>query len=323
MSGAAFVVAELEGRYPLLRDVVVRVGGSAWEELPRALGFLLSAAESDTPQVCCILLPETESIGYLTAILLALSRLRTEFPALLQEYATRGLEYGQRVRVLPTGHVYRYEGLWPDSTDFFELRVLDASDRARRTFPVREILRLEPTERTLPKGKGATDLGRFELSALDRLVVFHAGGTTSLFKNHVLYLSARVEFEELASTLHLAHKADSKAEGGDPAVATIPWGHISADGRIEREDRYQRSGEPLIAITHAADHLAESCEILPRFSRYVIVNEAEKLARNLQAYDRIAGSQRLLIIASHRGTDAIGPLAERGCRVWRLSAAEV
>src|SRR5207249_10795398 len=65
-----------------------------------------------------------------------LSRLRTEFPALLQEYATRGLEYGQRVRVLPTGHVYRYGGLWPDSTDFFELRVLDASDRARRTFPV-------------------------------------------------------------------------------------------------------------------------------------------------------------------------------------------
>lgn len=324
MSSEALIADELGRRYPLLRELLVRAGtASPWEEFPTALGFLLAAAESDTPQVCCILLPETESIGYLTAILLALCKLGSEFPELLREYATRGLEYGQRVRVLPTGHVYKYGGLWPSSRDFFELRVLDAADRARRTFPVHEILRLERTERVLPKGKGATELGRFELSPLDRLIGIQTGGNTSLFRNHVLHLSARIEFEDLASNIHLASKADSGADVGDVPTGAIPWGQISADGRIEREDRYQRSGEPLVAVTHSADHLAEACEAAAKFSKYVIVSEAEKIARNLQAYDRIAGSQRLLIIASHRSAEAIAPLAERGCRVWRLSPAEL
>lgn len=324
MGGAAAISDEFGKRHPLLQELVVAdAPDSLWEALPRFLGFLLSAAESRSPQICCVLLPEMESVGYLTSTLLALSKLRAEFPDLLRGYATRDLEYGQKVRVLPHGYVYKYGGLWPSSTDFFELRVLNASDKARRTFPVDEILRLEPTERVLPKGKGATDLGQFRLSPLDRLIGIQTGGNTSLFRNHVFYLSARVEFEDLASTIRLARRVNAGAGAGNVSADIIPWGLISSDGRIEREDRYQRKDEPLIAVTHSVDYLADACEAAPRFSKFVIVNEAEKLSRNLQAYDRIAASQRVLIIASHRSVEAVDPLAERGATVWRLSAAEL
>jgi hypothetical protein len=323
MTAEAVLADELRKRYPLLLELVVqREGDPTWESFPGFLGFLLAAAETDRSQACCIVLPEAESTGYLTAVVLALSKLRSEFPDLLRDYATRGLEYGERVRVLPTGHVYKYGGLWPGLEDVFQLRVLNAVDRASRTFPVAEILRLEPTERVLPKGKGSTSLGHFELSPLDRLIGIQTGGNCSLFRNHVLYLPGRGEFQELLSSIRFACSPGADSAHGVSANA-IPWGQVSPEGKIERDDQYQRSGEPLVAITQSSDYLAEACELAAKLSKYVIVNEIEKLSRNLQAYDRIAASQRLLIVANHRSTDAIALLAERGCRVWPLSPSEL
>lgn len=281
----------------------------------------MAAAESRAPQICCVMLPEIETVGYLTAVLLALSKLQTEFPALLSEYARRGITVGQRVRVLPSGHVYRYAGVLPGYNESFKLEVVDASDKAWKTFAVSEILRLEPTERALPKGKGNTTLGTFELVDLDRLIGIHSGGNTSLFTNHVLYLSSRSDAQDLAASIVLARTGASGTHGVTGEV--VPWGHITADGIVERDDRYQRGGEPLIAVTHSPDHLAEACERVPPFSKLVIVNEADKIARNLQAYDRIVQKQNLLIIASHRSTDAVELLAARGCRVWRLSPSDI
>ncbi len=314
--------SEIEHRYPLLAKLVIgtRLAGR-WDRLPRFLGMLLAAAESSAPEICCILLPEIETVGYLTAMLLALSRLQGEFPSLLSEYARHGVQEGQHVRVLPHRYVYRYAGVLPGYQESFKLEVLDAGDKAWKTFPVSQILRLEPTEHAVPKGKGNTNLGSFELSDLDRLVGIQSGGNTSLFRNHVLYLSARAEAKDLAAAIELARA------GGGPVHSVggeaIAWGHIAPDGEVQRDDDYQRDGEPLIAVTHSPDHLAEACERAAPLSKVVIANEADKLARDLQAYDRIARTQKLLIIAGHRSVDAVEQLSERGCRVWRLSPAEV
>lgn len=315
---------ELARRYPLLQEIIAGTQhDECWDQLPRFLGFLLAAAESPGPQTCCILLPETESIGYLAAVLLALSKLRDEFPDLLRDYARKGLEVGQRVRVLPDNCVYQYGGVLPGHGDFFKLEVLDARDKAWKTFPVKEILRLEPTERSRPKGHGVTDLGQFELSTLDHLVGMQTGGNTSLFRNHVMFLTARLDFEQLSSAVVFGRRDRTRPEAEVVTGETIPWGYISSDGRIERDDRYQRAGEPLVAVTHSPDYLALACEACPPFTKFVIINEADKLAGNLQAYDRIAGTQRLLIVASHRSAESVGALAERGCLVWRLTPAEL
>jgi hypothetical protein len=313
---------EVERRYPLLAELVIgSCPGTQWNRLPRFLGLLLAAAESSAPEICLVLLPEIEAVGYLTAMLLALSRLQAEFPSLLHEYARRGLQVGQRVRVLPHGYVYGYAGVLGGYNESFKLDVLDANDKAWKTFPVAEILRLEPTERARPRGKGNTMLGSFELSNLDRLVGIQTGGNTSLFRNHVLYLSARAEAQDLAAAVAFARSGRDPVHG--VGGAGIPWGLISPDGAVQRDDDYQRSGEPLIAVTHSPDHLAAACEQAAPLSKLVIANDAEKLARNLQAYDRIAQTQRLLIIASHRSAEAAEQLGERGCRVWRLSPAEI
>ena len=314
--------SQIEWRYPLLAELVIGTRPrNRRDRLPRFLGMLVAAAESSAPEICCILLPEIETVGYLTATLLALSRLQAEFPSLVSDYARHGVEEGQRVRVLPTRHVYRYAGVLPGYHESFKLEVLNTGDKAWKTFPVSQILRLEPTEHAFPKGKGNTNLGGFELSDLDRLIGIQSGGNTSLFRNHVLYLSARAEAKDLAAAIELA-----RAEGGPVSGVggeAIPWGHIAPDGEVQRDDDYQRDGEPLVAVTHSPDHLAEACERAAPLSKVVIANEADKLARNLQAYDRIARTQKLLIIASHRSADAVEPLGERGCRVWRLSPAEI
>lgn len=313
---------EMERRYPLLAELVIGTQlASRRIRAPRFLGILLAAAESTAPEICCMSLPETEAVGYLTAMMLALSRLRAEFPSLLKEYARRGLEEGQRVRVLPHRYVYRYGGVLPGYDDSFKLEALNASDKQWKTFPVNQILRLEPTEHGVPKGKGNTNLGSFELSGLDRLIGIHSGGNTSLFRNHVFYLSARAEARDLAAAIELARAGGDSGYGvGGEA---IPWGHIASDGEVQRDDDYQHDGEPLIAVTHSPDHLAAACERAAPFSKVVIVNEADKLARNLQAYDRIAQTQRLLIVVGHRGADAAEALRERGCLLWRLSPDEL
>ena len=81
---------------------------------------------------------------------LALARLQDEFPELVKNYAQTALRRRQRVKVKPSDYVYEYNGLWEGYSGFFRLKVMD--EEAYRTFPIAEVLRLEPTDRVRPKG---------------------------------------------------------------------------------------------------------------------------------------------------------------------------
>ena len=184
---------ELINRFPLLDCLTIRANSSSdFETFPYVLGILLAATESREKHYCCLLLPKTDGAAFSIAILLALSKLKEEFPALLANYAQTSFHRGEKVRVLPTKHVYEYIGLWPEHEHLFQLKVLDSSDIG--SFPVSEILRLEPTTRVRPKGKLNIKLGKFELCSLDHLINISTGGNRSFFKNHVLYLGSKNEF---------------------------------------------------------------------------------------------------------------------------------
>jgi hypothetical protein len=55
----------------------------------------------------------------------------------------------------------------------------------------------------------------------------------------------------------------------------------------------------------------------------VLVNDVERLARNLQAFDAIADTQIVVIIAEEAQHEHVRILRDRGCDVWRFSSEEV
>src|SRR5687768_13009902 len=98
-------------RYPFLADLRFSVGGVA-DTPPPVLALLLAAAEKRAPGACCFVLPRATSITMSLGILGALTRIKAEFPGRVEEYARRQFVMGQRVRVLPTGHIYEFDGVF-------------------------------------------------------------------------------------------------------------------------------------------------------------------------------------------------------------------
>ena len=295
------------------------------------LSLLLAAADEGESGACCFLLPCSTGIAMCSAILGALSRLQAEFPRLLENHARQGFQRGQRVRVLPSGHVYEFQGLFDDPRlePSFRLKVVDNRTRTwrhnpileptYRSFPIAEILRLQPTTRSMPLGRENTALGPWEESPLDRLLGIRSGFNTALFRNHVLLLTSRSEAELFASITRIARPGREAARVAD----VVTWGRILEDGALASDDRFLQDGEPLIATTHAIECLAEACDRAEPNSKLVILDGVTAVTRNLQAYDRIVAGQRVVIVADHDDEEQLGALADRGCDIWSASTAEI
>lgn len=317
---------QLEKHYPLLTPLrIAEMPRSAWESLPGFLGLLLAAAESPDRRSCCFVFPDASRVASTAAALLALSKLAREFDDLAREYAQRKFEPGQRVTVRPSGHVYEYTGVWDlrdGHPDRFRLQVLGSGDA--RSLLVSEILRLEPTSRKRPKGQVGTPLGCPEQGILDRLLEIAGYGNRALFRNRIMYLTSRTKFEAFVENTALYRpQAGATNDVGGELHDILPWGSIREDGTLALEDHYQAEGEPLLAVTHSVENVAEACALAEPFSRVVFADGPDKLVRNLQAYDQIADSQKLIVVADHGSEDALSMLEERECCIWRVSAEEI
>ena len=142
---------ELGQRFPLLEEVVGRFGETSGpESVPQFYGLLLAAATSHRRGMCCLVLDKTRGTSAIAAILLAFMRLQDCYPTLVRDYARNALHKGSRVRVKPSNYVYEYTGIWRSAPHLFRLRVLN--ENAYRSFPLHDVLRLEPTDRVQTQG---------------------------------------------------------------------------------------------------------------------------------------------------------------------------
>lgn len=338
-AGMSALAEELQARYPVLSEVRLSASSDApLEPIPPFLGLLLALAESDDERGCCLVLPDPAGIAPVFATLLALVRLRREFDALTQAYATRGIARGQRVKVNPSEHVYVYEGVFEDMPHLFKLRELDTADDAR-SLPVTEVLRLEPTERKRPKGKLNTDLRHQAHPPLDLLLGIESWGNESLYRNRVLFLSSQSGFERFLGDTVASSSVPSRCGVSGALADLLPWGSIDDAGELVSADSYQVAGEPLIAVTHSVDHLAGACStqgdtaddpttdvLLSGFATggcVVVAEGTSRVLRNLQAFDEVEGARKVIVIAGSEERDALAVLEERGLNVWHVSPEEV
>ena len=178
VNGSLELVGEFRRRFPLFDRIIGRFGEDAPSEpIPWFFGFILAAAAKQGAGACCVVLDKTPGTTAIAAILAGLIRLQRDFPSLVERYARTALERGQRVKVRPSDFVYEYEGVWEDFPDFFRLKFL--GEDASRSFPLGDVLRLEPTDRVRPKGTGASDLGAFERSPSIICSISRPVGTTA------------------------------------------------------------------------------------------------------------------------------------------------
>lgn len=319
VSGNLDLIREFRRRFPLLDRMVGQFGEDARSErIPWFFAFILAAVGKRGSGACCFVFDKTPGSAAIASILAGFVRLQRDFPTLVERYARTALEPGQRVKVRPSDYVYEYEGVWEDVPDFFRLKIL--GEAAWRSFPLVELLRLEPTDRIRPKGSGKSDLGTFERSPLDKLLDLTTCGNNSIVKNAVLVLMARSSFARIAHAISLA------ATDADQIVELsrcLPWGFIEHDGTLTPNDRYQVVGEPLIAATGVPEDMALAASSAGMGTKTVIVDGARRLARDLQAFDDISSRQRMVVLASPDESEEIDLLKERGCPVWHMSSEEV
>ena len=313
------LIGEFRRRFPLFDRLVGRFGeDTPAERIPWFFGFILAAAEKPESGACCFVLDKTPGTTAIAAILAGLLRLQRDFPDLIEHYARTALARGQHVKVRPSDFVYEYEGVWEDFPEFFRLKLL--GENAWRSFPLVDVLRLEPTDRVRPKGAGSSDLGKFERSPLDHLLDLTSCGNNSLIQNAVLVHMARTHFARVADAIILAPRHAKKFAR---LSRFLPWGSIGHDGTLKPNDPYQVIGEPLVAATSVPEDLALASSSADSGTKTVLVDGARRLARDLQAFDDIADRQRLVVLASPDESEDLDLLKDRGCPVWHMSADEV
>src|SRR5262249_16627420 len=149
------LIGTFRARFPLFDRIAGNFGDeSSREQIPWFFGYLLAAANNRNPGACCFILDVSTGTTAVAALLTALTRLKTDFPSLVEGYAQNAFQRGERVRVLPSDAVFEYDGIWRQFPAYFRLKLLGADTPSYRSFPLAEVLRLEPTDRHRPKGTG-------------------------------------------------------------------------------------------------------------------------------------------------------------------------
>ena len=307
----------IEGSFPLLSSLRVNHGAGDTEDLASFMGLLLATIERAQYSSFCFVFPRKEAIAPLTAVLYALGKFAVDFPALAEAYAQRRFKIGQRVKLVPEGKVFVFGGVWPLHEDRF-LRLEILNENARFTWPVSEILRIEPTDRKIPKGRLEDSNKAWidaRLSPLDKLIGTRTFGNMSLARNQVLYLGGRSEIEEF-----LENTALTSTTSGAPCSAgeLLAAGHVDESGTIRPRDAYQATGEPLIAVSSRIEYVAAACAVAAPRSKVVIVDGAKRIT-DLSRFDSIAERQNLIIVAETDDEEKLRELHDRGCRFWRFS----
>ena len=218
----------------------------------------------------------------------------------------------------PNDYVYEYEGIWVEHPHLYKLKVLDTPDW--RSLPITEVLRLEPTDRSLPKGRLKSPLGSYEPRSLDLLIGTKTGGNNSIVRNAVLVCMAKAHFERIGTSVKLSQAG----WGGHPYLAEyLPWGTVGPGGELRPNDQFQVTGEPLVAVTRElVDLEAALCRTAPQNSS-ILIDGPSAVLRDLGAYDRIVERRRVVILASPDEMRAVDQLRSRGCTVWNLRPEEV
>jgi len=322
------IIKELCERFPLLTRLTVTQTehNSIPEALPPFLGFLLAVMDAPPEKPLCFVLPRRGDVARLVVVLHALHRFIKKQKQLIYTYGEANFNKGDNVRVHPGKQVFRYDGFDENSADFIWLKTVDGTGRWQ--FRAAEIIpRLEGTTRKTPIGRLNSPIPSPPPAPLDVLLETSTFGNHSLIQNELALLDSQSGFAGFADAVALQRAA---LIPDIPSLkALLPFGELSQpfsskQSWLKKWDDRNPAGEPLVAIAHSAELLANYCIDAPAKSKLVVINGLSRL-KHRQTYDDMAESQKLILFASRDEEEMIETLgrAPIPCKFWWLSAAEI
>jgi hypothetical protein len=314
-------------RFPILTRACIRQEDDGVEALPPFLGIFMAAmdyAAGSGP--LCFLLPRRGDMARLATVVYGLYRFAVSQAELVRQYGEINFKPGELVRIHPSRHVFRYLGFDPRLPDYIRLRPPNAGDwdswsiKAARFVP-----RLERTTLTRPIGRMNTPIHDPEVTPLDRLLGTSMFGNQGLFRNEVILLDSLTGCQQFVESVTLQ---PTEHHGTfTPLKSLVPFGHLSvpSNGRnswFSKWDQRNPTGEPLVAVTPSPETLAAYCVDAPMRSKVVVVNGLARV-RDLQSFDDIQQTQRMILFADEKDGEAIRAIRDRGCQFWDLSRDEI
>lgn len=322
------IIKQLCERFPLLPRLTVTQAGnnSSPEALPPFLGFVLAVMDAPPDKPLCFVLPRRGDVARLTTVLHALHRFIKKQKQLTYTYGEANFNKGDNVRVHPGKQVFRYDGFDENASDFIWLKTVDGTGRWQ--FRAAEIIpRLEKTTRKTPIGRLSSPMDSPPPAPLDLLLETSTFGNLSLVQNEVVLLDSQNGFADFADSVSLQRA--SLMPDMPSLKALLAFGDLSPpfsskQSWLKKWDDRNPAGEPLVAIAHSAELLANYCIDAPAKSKLVVINGLSRL-KHRQSYDDAAESQRLVLFASRDEEEMIKTLGQAPipCKFWWLSPAEI
>jgi len=317
----------LLARFPLLARAAVRpVHGGRAEKLPAFLGLFMAAMDAASSAPLCFVLPRRGEMARLAAVLYGLHRFVVFQSELTRRYGEINFKPGELVRIHPSRHVYCFLGFDPRFPDRICLRPPNGGARDRWSIEAAKFVpRLERTNLTRPIGRMNTPIHDPEPAPLDQLLGTSTFGNQGLFRNEVILLDSSTAFRRFVESTSLQ---PVEIDSDFPRLrGLIPFGELSRPtgthgGWLVKWDERNPTGEPLVAVTSSPETLASYCIDASAGSKLVVVNGLSRI-RDLQAYDDIQQTQRLILFADDEEEEQIQALCDRGCRFWDLSRDEI
>lgn len=315
-------------RYPILGRTFICHGElpGTPEPLPPFFGAFMAAMEASLTAPLCFVLPRRGDVARLAAVLYGLHRFAVTQVELTKAYGETNFKSGDRVRIHPSKHVYCFLGFDPRLPDRICLRPPDGTVRDWWSIEAAKFVpRLERTTLKHPPGKMNTPIHDPDPAPLDRLLGTSTFGNQGLFRNELVLLDSATGFQKFVESTTLQ---PAGTEGDFPSLKSIiPFGQLSTPtptraSWLEKWDERNPTGEPSIAVTSSAETLAAYCINAAARSKLVVVNGLSRV-KDLQSFDDIQQTQRLILIAEDDDDDLIQALGDRGCRFWELTAAEL
>lgn len=283
------------------------------------VSIILSTKETNP---VCILLPSTQNMAQFTALIAAIECLAADFPSLREEFIAQQMRPGTKVRALPEGNIFivgerRVEhGIDGVFMHYTEKKTLETN--GRRLIPVEDLLRYEPTTRSIPVSRSGTRLSKPQPSGLDALAGTRTFGNTALYRTRVVLVGSRAEFQR---TLLRSSLLPSTAADGQPPISLpdeFAWGTFNADGRPIVLSPNGAAGSPLVAIARDFIDLESAClnaAVAPG-SLLVVTERLDLVLKSLDLANRVGERQRLLVLANARRRADVEILRSHGWRIW-------
>ena len=289
--------------------------------LPFLMRVLVATATNTASQSpACIILPDVEGIAELVAAIVSIEKLREDWPSLKGSFIKDALRPGISLRSVADGKVIGFDDIeQSNGQEWVSLRYSDAEGRRTqgKLIVQREVIfGLEPTERKRPFLKSGEKPDDPTPTPFDVVADARTCGNTHLIRNRVILFGSRQKFEETLSVAPLIVSKGREAGISAAAFKKFVWGYVDETGKAVVTHPQGATGAPLVAVTRDALLLSEALSKSATSGLTLITSRLELVRRNLEAIQRFAESNRVLLLAAAESRDEARKLRDSGWAVW-------